>query len=1333
MSRFWNTASAVPLYQSALEGFTGHAPERPRILLHLVQCLDRLGRSEDAAVVLQQALVEWPQDLELILEAVRRLQAQGDTQAALTWRRRALSLLPTQGAALRRLAWQALELGASELIEAAVDRLSQHAGGDAEQMVLIALGHLHLGQVDCARIWGERAMAMAPGLSLAWHLQSQLYRKQRRLVDALQAARHALRLAPHHRDNLRQLGWICMELYQFRRAQRWFRLASRQAPHDPVPVLEQAQAARRAGRFAEALAILQPWLMSAPVSPAVLFAWSSTLLEAGDPRASAAGARLLRAYPKASEAAEWALRAVALGWQLPAGLLEQHPADRLHVLYCAVVENSTHVHGQAALHRLADWAERWLDPEPRLALSGLYIASLQDEGRADALARQARITLRMSRLRAGVCLSPPRPTAQPQGPVRIAYVCGQHHAQLLRPVWTAHAAEQTEIFVFTAHPLGDLPPHVHVEPLVPQQLAQDCARLGIDVVIDTGGLHPLEGQADILLAYARRVAPVQLGWLGCWGPAGGFFDALLSDAVAIPEDAEPFFEEAVLRLEGGAWCWEPPPAAKQPTASPAERCGYVTFGVTSRGLRLGGGCVDTMARIVAATPGAEIRFIGRIAEDWPHRREILARMQAQGVADSRVFFDVSRQSDYLDWFDDIDIVLDSFPSNGGLSLLEPLWMGVPVVTLAGAWAGARQGASILGNAGLEQLVAGNAELFVTLAVTLATDYAALRRHRRELRQQLQDSPLLQGRRVASQIENLCSQLRDRGVPGMADRRREVSDTSGSSVPDVTVVLRHPRPEVWSALEDQRGVRFEMRGNADEARGRHIAFLDDAAVLQDGALAAAVAALDANHAIGALGGRVVRADGRLLEAGRVLSRNGQNAGIGYGEDPFDSAAMVLRQVDCVSTLLVTPAAVWRELGGGDDADYCLRVRQSGRQVVCDPAVLLQYLGEDRTRVGQAQPLTLAQAHGRPRGLPRVLMIDNEVPHMVRGGGLPRARLMLQALADWQVTLFPLWLTRDRWRAVYASVPRTVEVALGHGLDGLKQFLEDRRGLYDVLLVSRPPNLAALAPLRERRPDLFETMRLVYDAEALFALRESMQAEVAGRPYGAAEAAARVVQEVAMADGASDVLVVSGIDASHFRQAGHRTHILSHAIAPRFSAAGARGRSGLLFVGALHPGTPNEDGLLWFIREVLPRLNAQCSESPGLTIVGVCLSEAVAALANAQIRVMGAQDALDAHYDGARVFIAPVRYAGGVPAKVIEAAAHGLPVVASSLLVQQLGWQEGRDILGAVDAQAFAGHLARLLQDDEAWQDQQRSAWKVCRERYDPEIFGATLRRVLCGEG
>ena len=807
-------------------------------------------------------------------------------------------------------------------------------------------------------------------------------------------------------------------------------------------------------------------------------------------------------------------------------------------------------------------------------------------------------------------------------------------------------------------------------------------------------------------------------------------------------------------------------------------------------------------------------------------------MQAHGVDCGRVFFDPFMQhTAYLTWLTQIDLVLDSFPGNGGLSLLDPLWMGVPVVTLAGAWAAARQGAAVLHALGLEQWVADSQEMFCAKAVALASNADVLAAHRRTLRARIMGSPLVDGQRVAHQIETFCAQLREQSVAiasqsDSKDRTRihaqweldawlgcpraiEMPGVHANIAPELSVIVvlfnqGGLSRRALQALADQECTRYEtiivdnastdrtcellacLRGahvirntgnlgflqaarqGAAVARGRYLAFLNNDALLQKGALEAAINAMDADSSIGALGGRIVLTDGGLQEAGNFVFDSGAAGGIGRGEDAFGHASRAARATDYVSgVFLVTPTCLWRKLDGFDpvfapayyeDTDYCMRVWQAGYRVVYEPTVTLEHLewgsakGSSATQLMERNRVIFKNRHAdflrsqpkpqvlsldgdrwrapsdRPR-LPRVLFLDNEVPHMFKGGGLPRARHMLQALRGWPVTLLPLWTVADHWHAIQKSLPNTVEVALGYGLDGLEAFLERRRGIYDVMLVSRPPNMQAIAPLRARRPELFDGMRLDYDAEALFTLREIAQAGVRRKPMTRERAQSRMDTELGLAHGASDVLVVSQRDARYFMGAGKRTHLLSHSIAARRDAPGLATRSGLLFVGAIHPDTPNEDGLLWFINEVMPLLRLRMAAPPILSVVGVCLSERVAALACTDVKILGPQPVLEPHYDAARVFVAPVRFAGGVPVKVIEAAAAGIPVVASTLLVRQLDWRDGLDTVGARDARAFAYATQQLLEDDRAWQRQQQAALEQCAQRYDPELFGASLRSIL----
>jgi predicted O-linked N-acetylglucosamine transferase (SPINDLY family)/GT2 family glycosyltransferase/Flp pilus assembly protein TadD/glycosyltransferase involved in cell wall biosynthesis len=1361
---------------------------------------------------------------------------RGRTSAAAGTLRRALSLDSNNLEALRMLCWQVLEAGEIDHAIELIKRISARLPNDGATQVQAAMVFARAGFLPQAQNWAERAVAQAPTLADSWLALSHVRLHQRRLMDAELAAQQALRLNPNHIGSLRHLGWLLMSTARYGQAQLAFLRAIEYSPDDLTPKLELAETRRRAGHFKESLQDSEAILAKRPKWQEALLLKARLRVEGGMDEAAESCAGLLRQNSRNHDAVKLTLRLVGLGHQDARSLLRLIPAEVLRSAWLDAVVDANHSQGQACLSLLTQTACEDLEPEVWMLTAALYSASLCPSSSAVGLQRQARDWYRALKLRSG--LTPfPKASLPPHERVidhrpRIAYVMSQLHQSLLRRVLAAHSADRAQIFVYTNHPLANLPQHVCVLPLVLETLPASCAVNRIDVVIDAGGLHPFEGQFELLKQYARRLAPVQLGWLGCWGSSGGLFDGLITDEVSVPQNNSDLYDEVILRLEGGQWCWDPPLAAPAARPLPAAGRGHIRFGVCARSVKMSEASLEAFARIVATTPTSEIRFIGAVADDWPLRREILARMRSHGVSSDRVFFDpFLPHPAYLEWLTRIDIVLDTFPGSGGLSLLDPLWMGVPIITLAGSWAGARQGASILGSLGLTQWIADTQEQFCAIATALANDPATRQTHRQALRKHILHSPLLDGRRVAFQIEQLCLQLKtdSAAITTATDaksrtkahahwalnawlsvqRRIDLPILADGIKPELSVVVvlfnqAGLSRRTLQALADQRDVQFETivvdnascdntpelldtlngaklirntenigflraaRQGAAAASGRYFVFLNSDAILQEGALSASLHAMQSDSSIGALGGRVVLTDGGLQEAGNAIFNNGSAVGIGRGEDPFCHAARSRRTTDYVSgVFLATPASVWRMLGGFDevfapayyeDTDYCLRVWQAGLRVVYEPTVLLEHLewgsaiGNSATELMerncemfctrhqdwlQAQSTPELQSldgdrwkspEDSPRR-PRILLIDNEVPHMYKGGGLPRARLMLQALQDWPVTFFPLWTIHDDWRAIYTSLPRSTEVALGYGLAHLESFLEKRQGVYDMLLVSRPPNLQAIEPLRARRPDLFANMRLVYDAEALFALREIAMAGVQHRPLKSAAARELISAEIALAADASDVLVVSERDSKYFEAAGHRTHILSHSMAVRRDAPDIADRRGLLFVGALHPDTPNEDGLLWFIQEVMPLLRLRMPSPPVLSVVGVCLSDKVAAMAGTDIKILGPQETLDHHYNSARVFVAPVRFAGGVPAKVIEAVCNGLPTVASAMLVRQLGWCESLDILGAKSAESFAVAIIRLLSDDIAWQRQQLAGWEQCAKRYDPQAFAQTLRRTL----
>lgn len=1355
---------------------------------------------------------------------------------------RALRLDPENIEALRLLAWVALAQHDRPAAIHAANQLLARRPDDISTQIQAAFVHAMTGDQTLAARCAEQAVAHAPDNAEAWRALSQVRYQQQRLPEAEDAIDIALQLAPDRLDSLRQLGWILIARQRLAHAELVFLRVQALAPDDPVAQLELAEVRLRAGQFVAGLASIDALQTLGPLSAPAQLTQARLLIEGGQalqqPQwhadALAICRRLLADPARQGEVAALLVRLRGLGVDAARPLSAMLPHGLWRLTCQQALNTAITQHGHTYFSQLAQLAGEAFPDQPWLALAGLYADSLSARSTPEQLAWRARNAFRQLKLHNG--LSPTwgmrRPRTGSQR-VRIAYVASQQHERLLQRVLASHDPAHVEVFVFTALRLSGLPAHLHCQPLDLDQLDAACAANQIDVLIDAGGLQPFEGQYALLERYARRLAPVQVGWLGSWGSAGGLFDALLTDRVAVPLADESQYEEAIWTLDGGQWSWDPPLHAPTPRPSPAATYGWVTFGVTARGLRLNEGSLRAWAAIVVATPLSRLRLIGAVSLDWPQRAEILATLQRHGVSAERVSFDPPcAYADWLTWFQQVDIVLDSFPGNGGLSLLDALWMGVPVVSRSGSWLGARQGASILHSLGQDGWVADSEAGLIAAAVALAHDLPALQHARAQLRQRMRHSPLLDGRRIASQIEQHCAAWLDRyatahagsdlkqavrshaqaGLHAWLDKPANaihLPSLAADDTPALSVVLILYNQagltlRTLQALADQRGATFEtliidnassdqtdallarVRGativrNRDNlgfvlaanqgaamARGRHLLLLNNDAIVQPGALAATCRRLDADPTIGALGGRIVLMSGGLQEAGNVIFQDGSTAGIGRGEDPFSPAALARRCADyCSGVYLAVPLALWRMLDGFDrdfvpayyeDADFCLRVWQAGFRVEYAPEILVEHLEWGSAGNNEAQQrmrdnrLRFVAKHGdwlsrQPRPgrtsldddrwrspadtprLPRVLILDNEVPHMARGGGLPRARLMLQALRDWPVTLFPLWSFDDDWAQVYASIPDTVEVMLGLGLAQLEGFLERRRGQYDVLWVSRPPNLQALAPLRARRPELFAGMRLIYDSEALFALREIGELAVKGRALTPAQAQARLDAELALAQDVDQVVVVSERDARLFRERGHPVAILSHAMPVRRSVPSPKRRAGLVFVGALHPDTPNEDGLLWFVEQVIPRLRALLPEPPLLEVVGECRSVRLAALASADFRLLGPQADLRPCYDRAKVFIAPVRFAGGVPVKVIEAAAQGIPVVASAILLRQLGWQDGLEIQGARDADAFAHAIARLLTNEALWRRQQAAAWARCAADYHPDDFARQTRALL----
>jgi predicted O-linked N-acetylglucosamine transferase (SPINDLY family) len=183
---------------------------------------------------------------------------------------------------------------------------------------------------------------------------------------------------------------------------------------------------------------------------------------------------------------------------------------------------------------------------------------------------------------------------------------------------------------------------------------------------------------------------------------------------------------------------------------PAVGAGKMTFGSLNNFCKINEPLLKLWAQVLHAVPDSCLVLLSLAGSHRAHSLEILQRA---GIDARRVeFVDRCPPRAYLELYRRLDVVLDPFPYNGHTTSLDALWMGVPVVSLAGASRVSRGGASILGNLGLPELVAHSEDEYVRIAAELARDLPRLSDLRATLRARMESSVLMDAPRFARNIE-----------------------------------------------------------------------------------------------------------------------------------------------------------------------------------------------------------------------------------------------------------------------------------------------------------------------------------------------------------------------------------------------------------------------------------------------------------------------------------------------------------------------------------------------------------------------------------------------------
>ncbi len=545
----------------------------------------------------------------------------------------------------------------------------------------------------------------------------------------------------------------------------------------------------------------------------------------------------------------------------------------------------------------------------------------------------------------------------------------------------------------------------------------------------------------------------------------------------------------------------------------------------------------------------------------------------------------------------------------------------------------------------------------------------------------------------------------------------------------------------------------------------VLFIDGTLELAPGALSAALQRLQSDPAIGAIGGKVLRAHGLLESAGGIVWRDAGTAGYLRDASSLTPAANFVREVDFLSGALLLRAEALHRIEGFDDAfpmeegavaDLCLRIAEAGFRVVYDPAIAATRLAQHDADAETASRMreALFRKHSNrlrfryvadrrvevfartSRSNRRVLFIEDTIPLRRLGSGFVRSNDLIQVMASlgYQVTVYPLNPCEFGLATIYADMADTVEVMHDATLRGLADFLVARHGYYDVIWIARTHNLDRVKPILEHiSTGGGNSPHVVLDTEAIAALRDAERAALTGST--AFDVQAEIIREFANAHLCRRVVAVTGKEAQKLRELGFSdVAVIGHWREAQPTPRAFADRTGMLFLAAMHEqDSPNRDALEWFANRVLPLVEEVLGWETRLTVAGY-VSPTISFDGyrdHPRITFRGPVEDIEPLYDSHRIVVAPTRYAAGAPCKVHEAASYGVPVVATELLRRQLEWQDGRDLLAADsgDPAKFAQQIIALYRDPLLWQVLRSNALDRICEDHGRSDYEMAIRRAI----
>lgn len=687
------------------------------------------GRIEEAAKNYRQVLSKDPRQPDALHLLGVVAQSVGQLDEAVELISESLRINPNNVSAMNNLAGvlkdQARYEDAAGFYEAALEAKPDAAYIHSNLGAVLQ----QLGQLDEAAACHRHALALSPDSYAAHCNLGAVLKEQGQLAEAAEHYRKAIALNPKAHEAHVNLGVVFKELSKFTEAEECFMRALAIQPESDAALTNLGATLKEQGRLPEAIASLRLALRINPRSHYALLNLGNALKDAGN-------------FPEASECLRHAV-AIRPNWHLAHSNLgtvfnQLGQADRAAACFRRALELKPDYH---PAHSNLLFTLNYLPGTDRAEL-------FAEHRRFDAMFCQGFRDL----------ISLHQNTAEPERRLRIGFVSGDFRehsvAHFIAPVFARHDAASFEIFCYANQHVSDavtdrLKKNVEhwreVASLSDEELADAIRCDQIDILVDLSG-HTAKNR---LLVFARKPAPIQVSMIGYMQTTGlSAMDYRITDEHLDPTGvSDEFNTEKLIRLPSGAATFQIPSDCPEVNELPALKNGFVTFASFNNLAKVSPEAVRAWAEILHGAPTARLLLVGRTGNS------LKDDFQSHGISADRLeFSERLPMRDFLELHHRVDFLLDTFPYNGGTTSLLALWMGVPIVTLAGEGTVGRTGAGILQGVGLSNLVALNTAEYVRITLSQITDLDALARLRQSLRARL--SPSLENPGIfTSQLEN----------------------------------------------------------------------------------------------------------------------------------------------------------------------------------------------------------------------------------------------------------------------------------------------------------------------------------------------------------------------------------------------------------------------------------------------------------------------------------------------------------------------------------------------------------------------------------------------------